>query len=292
MFTKRLTDTQFGLLLLLPLIFLLFFLNGYPLVYSFWLSLTNYDISRGTSDFIGFLNYYNLFFNDPYFLNSLRVTLHFAIEATIISTLLGLGIALLLNENFRGRGLIRTLVLLPWAFSTYAVATLFRYFLAQNVGFLSSLLYSLGLTKEMINFLTVEHAIDFVALAFAWNIAPLGAFFLLANLQVIPEDLFRQAKIDRANIFQRFRYIILPFLKHPLIVILILNNLFSVTEATLILILTGGGPGVSTQVLSYWAFAQSFMNYSFGYGATISWVLVLIATIIGLIYFFIVTKLK
>lgn len=292
MFIKRLTDAQFGLLLLLPLIFLLFFLNGYPIVYSFWLSLTNYDISKGTSDFIGFLNYYNLFLKDPYFLNSLRVTLRFAIEATILSTILGLGIALLLNENFKGRGFMRALVLLPWAFSTYAVATLFRYFLAQNVGFLSSLIYSLGLTKEMINFLTVEHAIDFVAIAFAWNIAPLGAFFLLANLQVIPEDLFRQAKIDRANIFQRFRYVIFPFLKYPLIVVLILNNLFSVTETTLILILTGGGPGVSTQVLSYWAFAQSFMNYSFGYGAAISWVLVLIALTIGLIYFFIVTKLK
>ncbi|MFH7835310.1 MAG: sugar ABC transporter permease [Candidatus Aenigmatarchaeota archaeon] len=292
MFIKRLTDTQFGLLLLFPLILLLFFLNGYPIIYSFWLSLTNYDISKGTSDFIGFLNYYNLFLKDPYFLNSLGVTLRFAIEATILSTILGLGIALLLNENFKGRSFMRALVLLPWAFSTYAVATLFRYFLAQNVGFLSSFIYSLGLTKEMINFLTIEHAIDFVSIAFAWNIAPLGAFFLLANLQVIPEDLFRQAKIDRANIFQRFRYVIFPFLKYPLIVVLILNNLFSVTETTLILILTGGGPGVSTQVLSYWAFAQSFMNYSFGYGAAISWVLVLIALMIGLIYFSIVTKLK
>lgn len=292
MFIKRLTDVQFGLLLLLPLIFLLFFLNGYPIVYSFWLSLTNYDISKGTSDFIGFLNYYNLFFNDPYFLNSLRVTLHFAIEATILSTMLGLGMALLLNENFRGRGLMRVIVLLPWAFSTYAVATLFRYFLAQKVGFLPSLIYSLGLTKEMINFLTVEYAIHFVSLAFAWNIAPLGAFFLLANLQIIPEDLFRQAKIDKANIFQRFRYVIFPFLKYPLIVVLILNNLFSVTETTLILILTGGGPGISTQVLSYWAFAQSFINYSFGYGAAISWVLVVIALMIGAIYFLVVTKLR
>lgn len=292
MFIKRFTDTHFGLLLLLPLIFFLFFLSGYPIVYSFWLSLTNYDISKGTSDFIGFLNYYHLFFKDPYFLNSLRVTLHFAIEATILSTIIGLGIAFLLNESFRGRGIIRVLALLPWAFSTYAVATLFRYFLAQNVGFLSSLFYKFGLTNEMINFLTVDYAIHFVALAFAWNIAPLGAFFFLANLQIIPEDLFRQAKIDKANVFQRFRYIIFPFLKHPLIVVLLLNNLLSVTETTLILILTGGGPGISTQVLSYWAFAQSFINYSFGYGAAISWVLVLMAIIIGLIYFFTVTKLR
>jgi len=287
---KSLSDVQFGLALLLPLILFVIALNIYPLGYSIWMSLTDYDISRGTKNFIGFGNYAHVFSADPYFIRALGVTLRFTAEAVLMNIALGLGMALLLNEVFRGRGLIRMIALLPWSMSTYAVATLFRYLTSPDVGLFSAAAQYLGLAAGPVTFLSAGNAIDWVALAFSWNLAPLGAFFFLANLQVIPEDLYRQAKTDGAGAIRRFWHVTIPYLRYSLLVVLLLVTIFAATETTLILTFTGGGPGVSTQTLSYWVYVQTFTNYAFGYGSALSWILMLIVLFIGIVYFTVLTR--
>ena len=287
---KSLSDVQFGLALLIPLIFFVLALNIYPLGYSIWMSLTDYDISRGTKNFIGFRNYGEVFLGDPYFTRALGVTLRFTAEAVIMNILLGLGMALLLNEVFRGRGVMRMIALLPWSMSTYAVATLFRYLTSPDVGLLSAAAQYLGLSRGPVTFLSAANAIDWVALAFSWNLAPLGAFFFLANLQVIPEDLYRQAKTDGAGAIRRFRHVTLPYLRYSLLVVLLLVTLFAATETTLIITFTGGGPGMSTHTLTYWVYVQTFTNYAFGYGSALSWILMVIILSIGIVYFVVLTR--
>ncbi len=289
---NRLSDELFTIGLVLPLIVLLFILNFYPIAYSLWLSLTDTDIARGVSNFIGFTNYYNLIFKDPYFWYSFRVTLQFAFESSLLALGLSLIWALILNETFRGRGIVRTIAALSWAFSTYAVATLARYLFARDYGFFSSLPMYLGLSDKPLEIVTQQTAIHILAILFAWNYVPLGAFFLLAQLQIIPTDLYSQAKIDGADVFTRFRVVTWPFLKRPIAITLLLYTMFSIVETVLIIGFTGGGPGRASQTLSYWAYVTTFMNYEYGYGAAISWFLILIATLLGVAYYYILNKIR
>jgi multiple sugar transport system permease protein len=289
---KAPSDLRFGLALLIPIIIFVLVLNTYPMIYSIWISLHRYDLTRpGGKPFIGLENFSRAF-GDELLPNSLLVTLRFTIEATLISLFLGLGVALVLNERFRGRSIMRMLVLLPWSFSTYAVATIYRYLLSEQFGFFNSVMLQLGLIRNYLNFLSPDHAIDWLALAFSWNFAPLGAFFLLSGLQVIPEDLYKQAKIDGAGPIRRFLIVTLPYLRHSLLITLILTSIFAATETTLIIGLTGGGPGVSTQTLTYWIFAQTFQNYDFGYGAAISWLLIALVLALGVSYFTALTRIR
>lgn len=276
---------------MVPLVIFVIALNAYPIVYAIWLSLTDFDLSRQTANFVGLQTYARVL-SDPFTFSAIMVTLRFTAEAVVLNLLLGLGIALLLNETFRGRGVLRMIALLPWAMSTYAVATLYRFLYGQDIGLFSSFLYALGFTKSYINFLSPEHAIEWVAVAFSWNLAPLGAFFLLAGLQVIPEDLYRQAKVDGAGSLRRFWHITIPHLRHALLIVLLIVTIFAATETTLILTLTGGGPGISTQTLTYWIFAQTFRNYDIAYGAALSWVLIIIVLVIGIAYYLVLMRTR
>ncbi len=277
-------DTKFAIALIVPLIAFVLALDGYPIVYSFWISLQTFSLtSGGKFVYVGFANYAAML-KDPELRNALFVTIRFTIESTAIGLGLGLGMALLLNESFRGRSIMRVVILLPWAFSTYVVSTLYRYLLSPIFGFYDSILLDLHLVKEPITFLTVQNSIDWVSIAFAWYFAPLVAFFFLAGLQVIPEDLYKQCTIDGGGPVRRFLTVTVPFLRHSFIVSGLFAILAAASETALIIGLTGGGPGTATQTLTYWAFTQTFTNLNFGYGAAISWVLLLVTFIIGFSY--------
>jgi multiple sugar transport system permease protein len=276
-------DTKFAIALIIPLIAFVATLDAYPIAYSFWLSLQNYDLNNGRFIFIGLANY-SAMVKDPDLLNALFVTLRFTIESTMIGLGLGLSMALLLNESFRGRTIVRVIILLPWAFSTYVVSTLYRYLLSPIFGFYDSILLDLHLVSQPITFLSVQNSIDWVCIAFAWYFSPLIAFFFLAGLQVIPDELYKQCTIDGGGPFRRFTTVTLPYLRHSLIVSGLFAILAAASETALIIGLTGGGPGTATQTLTYWAFAQTFTNLNFGYGAAISWILLLVTFIIGFSY--------
>jgi len=280
-----LTDERFALALIIPLIIFELVLVAYPLAYSFWLSLNEVLFVRKVFAFIGIGNYISVFTNPetPHFvLTTIRIT----IDITVFTILLGLGIALLLNESFKGRTILRAVVLLPWAVSEYCTGVIWRFLYSEQLGFFNSLLMVSGLIDKNLLILTPEWAPEFVSIAFAWHYTPLIAFFLLAGLQTVPEDLYRAARVDGAGPIKRFVKVTLPHLKYAVLISLILASMEAARATDVIILLTGGGPGIATESLTWHIYKTSFRNLDLGLGAAYSYVLLVIMMIIGTSYFY------
>lgn len=135
--------------------------------------------------------------------------------------------ALILNEKARGQSLLKVIVILPWSMSEFAVALSGRFFLDSNYGFLNSILLKTHLSNYGILFLNAQNGVEWTSLFYAWNFAPIGAFFVLSSLQTVPEQLYRAARIDGASSFGRFRTVTFPFVKYSILITLVLATIQS-----------------------------------------------------------------
>jgi ABC-type sugar transport system permease subunit len=191
--------------------------------------------------------------------------------------------ALLLNEAFKGKGLLVALVILPWAVSTYAAAVVWRYMYSEQFGMFNTILTGLGFDRQ--NFITERSVLPAIALAHTWQFAPLGIYFMLATLQVVPRDLYKLAKTDRLNVVKRFWYVTIPYLKGPILIFLVLVTAEAAKAFDIIYFISGGGPGTASHDLVFEIYKESFVNNNIGYGAAFSWILIILITGITLIYF-------
>lgn len=265
-------------LLIVGLVFL------YPLVYSFWLSLHRVDLFRRTTEFVGLGNYIEAL-RDPVLAVVIRNTAHFAGFTIVGTVVFGLGVALLLNESFFGRGFARTILMLPWSLSQVVLALLFGWIYNGSFGALNGLLLSLGLIDTYIGWLaTGTRAMNLLVIAFLWHVIPLSALLFLSAIQTVPEDLYKSAKVDGANVFKRFWYVTLPWLRPTFSIVLVLSTLNGLLAFTLIYILTAGGPGRATMVLAYWGYDIAFQSLNLGTGAAIFYLLTLVASAFALLY--------
>jgi multiple sugar transport system permease protein len=241
------------------------------------------DVSFLPKQFVGLRNYADLL-GSLDFWQSLRFTLAYTVAAVVLEGFFGVVFALLLNETFKGRGFLRVVILIPWAIPTIVSARTWQLIYEYNYGIMNYLVMQLGLAPERINWMGTEFG-AFWALVFAdvWKTTPFVVLILLAGLQAIPEDLYQQAKVDGAGLFRRFYKITLPILKPVLIIALIFRTIDSLRMFDLVYVLTGGGPGGSTQTLSYLGFA-AFANDNFGMGSTVSIVTFMISFAITLVY--------
>jgi len=285
----RLSERQLALLLTFPLLFLQFAICIYPIIYSLWLSFTNTSLLSTTIEFVGFSQYAKIF-KDVFMRQTSLVTARFVAESTLLIVGSALLMALILNQPIRGRSILKVIVILPWALSEFAVAIAGRFFLDRNYGFLNVLLIKLGLIKEGIYFLDAPFAVEWLSLFFAWNVAPLGAYFILSALQTIPMDLYKQARVDGASAFTRFRVVTLPFIRYALLMTMLLATILSATSIVLAFGLTGGGPGLASTPITLYDFRVFFYNGDYGYGAAISWLLLIIAMILATAYFIALTR--
>src|SRR2546427_9669177 len=169
-------DTRTALILIVPLILLEFIVSLFPMVYSFWLSIHKASLAGGISSFVGANNYLEVG-SDTTILSTAEVSVRFVAEVTILVFLLSLGLALLLNENLRGNSVLKVIIILPWALSEYAVALTGRFFLDSNYGFINAILIRLHLVKYGVLFLNASNGVEWISLFYAWNFAPIGAFF-------------------------------------------------------------------------------------------------------------------
>lgn len=281
--SSRMSSALFAYLFTVPLAIALILLNVYPFLYSFWLALNDVDLRLGIFEYAGLENFRTAL-QDENFRYSAKVTLRYSLQVTIFSTVLSLGIALLLNEPFRGRSFLVTISILPWAVSTYAAAVLWRFMLQTETGLFSAVLYRLHITDDQPNLMNVDTALTWLAVAHTWHIAPLGVYFMLATLQVIPKDLYRVARIDKLGPVGRFRYVTFPYLKAPLLIVLILNTLSAVNVFDLIYFTTQGGPGKATRVVTYEIYRQSFQNLRLGLGAAEAYILTVVVILITIVY--------
>ena len=283
---RRLREPSFAFLLNAPALLAIVLLVGYPIAYSFWLSLHRYNLKRpNVFTFIGLDNYASIL-QSAEFWAALRVTLLFSSLSVTLVVLIGLLIALLLNEPFPGRGVVRAFVLVPWAIPPVVNGMLWQWLYDGKVGVLNGLLVQLGLIPEYRAWLSQPtDAILAMVTAHVWNEVPVAVILLLAALQAIPGELYDAARIDRAGSWQTFRNVTLPWLYHPLLIIIILQTMLAFRIFDIVYVLTAGGPGTSTTTLSWLTYLTTFDSLDFGLGSAYAYTISLITLALALVYF-------
>jgi multiple sugar transport system permease protein len=276
--TRELSNFQFALLLGLPVFVFLVLVVAYPLGYALWMSLHKILFFGGyRANFIGAGNYAKVLY-DPAFWWSAWVTVRFTFESVVLAMLIGLGLALVLHRPMPLGGLIRTLVILPWCVSLYGTGVMFSYLARGQTGIGTAISYALGGTSD-VNFINQTWVIELLAIGNAWNMAPLVAFFLLANLKTIPVRLYHLAAVDRLSPFETFWNVTLPPLRFTLFVFTCITTVLSMKLFDFIFVLSGGGPGTTSASLTYQVYKKSFKDLDLGYGAAMSFFL--LALILG-----------
>jgi multiple sugar transport system permease protein len=282
---RGLSDTARAYLLNAPAMIVIGLLVAYPIGYSFWLSLHRYNLKLPALErFVWFQNYISLV-TDPVFLSSLRVTVAFVVVVLGMTVILGTALALVLNETFLGRGVLRSLVLLPWAMPGVVNGLMWRTIFDAKTGALNGLLLQLGLIDSYQAWLTSPTG-AFLITAFAqvWNTLPFTVIILLAGLSTIPSEQYDAAKVDRAGVVQRFTQVTLPWLLHPLLIVLILETMNAFRAFDTIYVLTGGGPGDATNVIAVLNVRTVLTYTDFGLGSAYSWVITLVTLVISIGY--------
>lgn len=233
--------------------------------------------------FVGLKNYGRLF-SDLHFWQAVRFTLLFVLVSVALEFGLGLIFALLLNETLPGRGLLRVIVLIPWAIPIAVSARVWELVYNYAFGLFNFLIQQLGLSDSPVNWLG-SSAGAFVAIVFSdvWKTTPFMTIILLSGLSTIPQDLYHQAKVDGTHFMQRFFYIQLPLLRPVMVVALLFRTIDAIRIFDLIYVLTGGGPGGATTSLSLYAFCY-YVSGDFGYASCISLIVFLLAGLLAVGY--------
>ena len=293
----RLSEGRFALLLVLPALLGIFAVVLFPLLYSLWLSFTDVNVLRTTDPvielfgvrvplfrWVGLQNYVTIF-DDPLYWSSLWRTLYFVAAFVLEATLVGLGMALILNERFAGRPLMRSLLLIPWSLSRVVVGLLWIGILDFEFGAFNGLLYNLDLVDGSIAFFKDGFsALNVLVSVYAWNQAPFAALLFLAGMQSISTDLYSAAEVDGAGYWQRFRHLTLPALRPILFLVLVLATVNGFLMLDLIYVLTMGGPGHDTTTVSWLGFQTAFTFFKFGPGTAILYTLTALCLLLTLVY--------
>ena len=254
--------------LVLPTVLVILVVAFYPILYSLWLSLLDNPLSPSVK-LIGLSNYVQLFASSD-FRSSIGTTLIFTTIAVTLETIFGLGIALLINDTFPGRGLVRAAILIPWAFPTIIAAQMWSLMYNDRTGIISYLLQQMHVLAPGDTLLRSNSGIITAAIiADVWKNTPFMALLLLAGLQVIPSELYEASKIDGATRFQQFWTITLPMLNGPLTVALLFRTLAALGVFELFYIL-GGNQVQSMASYSYnYMFARTTFDFAPGVAAAI-----------------------
>ncbi|GAA3607567.1 sugar ABC transporter permease [Gibbsiella greigii] len=272
--------------LLAPMLIVMFLLTAWPLLRTIWLGFTDAALvgSGETPAYVGLENYlYAL--TDPDFQAAILRTLYFTVVSVTIEGVLGVLVALLLNQRFFGRNLLRVLVILPWALPTIVNAMMWRLNFNPDYGSINALLTQLGVIDHYRSWLgSPDAALHAVMLADIWKNYPLVTLLTLAALQSIPEDLYEAARLDGAPAWRRFRAITFPAIVAPLSVALVLRTIDAFKVFDIIYVMTRGGPADSTKTLSFFVYQESFSYLRAGSGAAYAILMALMCSVLIALY--------
>ena len=260
----------FAWLMVLPPVLFLLALVGYPFFYGIWLSLLNRPVAaEGT--FVGLDNYINAW-NDPVFWQVVLNTFVYTAAATLLKMVGGLGLALVMNQNFPFKNLTRALLLLPFIVPTVLSTIAWQWILDPAVSVVNWTLVAAGLVdKPGPSWLGNPHlAMASLIVVNVWRGLPFYAITLLAGLQTISPELYEAATIDGASTWDKFRYVTLPLMKPVIFIVTMFSVIFTFADFQLIYVLTHGGPANSTHVLATYAFDIAMLGGQFGQGASIA----------------------
>jgi len=293
----RLSERWFAFLLVLPALLGISLVVLFPLLYSLWLSFTDVNLLRTTGPaielfgvrvplfrWIGLQNYVKIL-HDPLYWSSLWRTLYFVGAFVLEATVIGMGMALVLQERFTGRPLMRSLLLVPWSLSRVVVGLLWVGILDFEFGALNGLLSNLGLIDGYISFFKDGFsALNVLVSVYMWNQAPFATLLFLAGMQSVQEDLYSAAEVDGAGYWQRFRYVTLPALRPIVFLVLVLATVNGFLMLDLIYVLTMGGPGHDTTTVSWLGFQTTFTFFKFGPGTAILYTLTALCLLLTFVY--------
>jgi multiple sugar transport system permease protein len=281
---SEISTLSFALIISIPVLIFLLIVVAYPLAYAFYLSFHEIRFFGGYSaEWVGLKNYAAVFYDNSFWA-SLGRTLRFTVETVILTISVGLALALILrNLPYTWRWL-RALIILPWAVSPYGAGIFFAYLGRGQTGIGTSVAAMFG-SSQTVNLISAGYVIEYLAVGAAWNMAPLVAFFLLANMLTTPPRLYDLAKIDQMSRFETFWHVTLPPLRFTIFVFSCITTVLAMKTFDYIFTETQGGPGSASTVLTYTLYKISFINLDLGYGAAMSFfLLAVILGSTGLIY--------
>jgi trehalose/maltose transport system permease protein len=268
---------------LAPMLVVLALVAAWPLARTIWFGFTDANLSDlGAAEFVGFANFGYLMV-DPDWWRAVRNTLVFTIIAVSLETVLGLIIALALHAHFRGRGLLRAAVLIPWAIPTVVSAKMWAWMLNDVFGVVNAMFMSVGLIDRPIAWTaSPDTAMAAVIMVDVWKTTPFMALLILAGMQMIPDDVYEAARIDGVHPVKVFFKVTLPLLKPALAVAIIFRALDSLRIFDLIYVMTGNNR--VTMSMSVYARQQLVDFQDVGYGSAAATLLFAIIAVITVVY--------
>lgn len=255
----------------LPSFFFVAVFSVYPILDSVRLSFYRLILTLPWlgEKFVGLENYRDLA-ADPVALHSLAITLVFVGATAALEVALGLAMALVLNESFRGRGLLRAVVLIPWALPTVVSSQMWRFIFNDRYGLFNFLLFGADTRRYLAPLADTYLAPLAIIIGDVWKTSAFAALIILAGLQTIPDELYEAAAIDGATAWQKFRRVTLPLVKPALLLALVFRTIDAFKVFDLVFVMTQGGPADATNVLQFYGYKKTFAEGMIGYGSAIS----------------------
>jgi multiple sugar transport system permease protein len=246
----------------------------FPVIYSFWVSLYDLKLTRPHRvPFVWFDNYLKIF-ADPLFWESVTRTASFTVMSVTAIMVIALLMALLLNQEFRGRRVLSAILLIPWAIPYVANGLMWKWIYDSGYGALNGLLLQLGLIDKYLVMLgDVNKTMGLITNAFVWKEVPLATILILVTLKSIRADLYSAAKVDGANVWQRFLHITLPALVPGFALVMIYEAMMAIRHFDLFFILTEGGPAEASHVLAWQVYVETFRKLAFGTGSALAYIM-------------------
>jgi multiple sugar transport system permease protein len=282
---RQLSDVRIVQLFILPTIILLILMNIFPLIYSLFLSFTEYSvISDAPPVWIGLKNYTDIL-TDPQLWHSFAVTGRYALLSVSLQTLVGFGLALLLRSKFAGSGIITTLILVPMMLSPIVVATFWKLIFNPSYGIFNYLLgyTNINTAPEWLG--RPDLALWAIIIVDVWMWSPFVMLLCLAGLSAIPEYLYEAAAIDRANWWFQFRRITLPQVMPLLLIAVLFRTIEAFKQFDLVMGLTGGGPGDATETVSVQLYQLAFQGqFNTGQSSALAYVVLVVIIAISNLY--------
>ncbi len=256
-----------------------------PVIQAIFTSFMHFDHRYPSKTaFIGLSNYIRAFTQDPQFWPSLRTTLLWVVFGVGFQFLFGFILALLLNRSFKGRGLMRSLSMVPWVTPGVLIGLIWRWLYHGNYGVINDLLLRIGLLEDGIPFLSrMNTALPATVIAVVWQGIPFFALMILAALQSVPHEIYEAAEIDGGNFFHILFLITLPSIKNTIFVTLLLRIIWVTNSVDIIFNMTAGGPAYATQTIGVYVFQMAHV-LNLGYASTLSVIMAILMLIVVIPY--------
>ena len=272
----------FSYTMLIPLALMVLGISAYPFFYALVLSFTDRDLFSTSSNLVWLANFKSLLQNTEFW-QSLKNTFVYTFWCTLITTIAGLGTAMLLVKRFRGNYYFRAVLTFPYLVPTIVAVLIFQWMLNDVFGIVNRAAVSLGLLDQGVGWFDTTRAMFSCVLVSVWRFFPFAIMLFVPALEGIPEEFYEAARVDGAGPIQRFFHVTLPQIKEVLFVVIILRGIWMFNMFDVIWLLTGGGPVGKTQILPILAYLQAFQEYNVGLGsATAVLGLVVLVVFIGL----------